>query len=112
MNTDGPPTTEPPEHPSPHAAHVVDHYRIHVRGRLGARWATRFDGLTLEPTADDTTVITGPVVDQAALHGVLETLRDLGVTLLSLTRVPAGGAAEHPTPSTDPDRTTTPGATP
>ena len=62
-------------------------YEIRLKGRLGARWAVRFDGMTLTTRADGTTVIEGPVVDQAALHGLLRALRDLGLPLLSVTQL-------------------------
>ena len=62
----------------------VQQYEIRVKGHLGSRWATRFDGLSLTAEDDGTTVIRGAVVDQAALHGLLQTLRDFGITLLSL----------------------------
>jgi hypothetical protein len=62
-------------------------YEIRLSGHLASRWATRFDGMTLTPQADGTTVIAGPVVDQAALHGLLHTLRDIGVPLVSVTRL-------------------------
>jgi hypothetical protein len=65
----------------------ADRYEIRLKGRLGARWAVRFDGMTLTTRADGTTVIEGPVVDQAALHGLLRTLRDLGLPLLSVTQL-------------------------
>ena len=58
---------------------------IRVKGRLGARWAARFEGMTLTARADGTTLLEGPVADQAALHGLLRTLRDLGIPLLSVT---------------------------
>jgi hypothetical protein len=61
-------------------------YEIRVTGHLGPRWAARFDGMTLTTRADGTTLIEGPVVDQAALHGLLCTLRDLGIPLLSVTQ--------------------------
>ena len=60
-------------------------YEIRVRGQLGQRWATWFDGMALTNAGDGTTVISGPVVDQAALHGLLQKLRDLGLELVSLT---------------------------
>jgi hypothetical protein len=60
-------------------------YEIRLRGRLPARWAAWFDGMTLTTTDDGTTVLTGPVIDQAALHGVLQKVRDLGLPLISLT---------------------------
>jgi hypothetical protein len=59
-------------------------YAVRVAGRLDARWAGRFDGCTLHDGEDGTTVITGDAVDQAALHGVLLVLRDLGLPLLSV----------------------------
>ncbi len=60
-------------------------YAIRVQGRLEQRWASRFHGCTLTPAEDGTTVISGPVADQAALHGLLQVLRDLGLPLLSVT---------------------------
>jgi hypothetical protein len=62
-------------------------YEIRVKGHLAPRWAARFDGMTLTRDGDGTTVIHGPVVDQAALHGLLARVRDLGIPLLSVTRV-------------------------
>ena len=80
-----------------------EHYEIRIRGRLGARWAARFDGMTLTALDDGTTVIEGPVADQAALHGVLQQLRDLGIALVSLNRLPAAPADEPaPTAPTSP----------
>jgi hypothetical protein len=74
-------------------------YEIRVQGHLGARWAAWFDGLSLTNEDDGTTVIRGPVVDQAALHGVLQKLRDVGIPLVSLTQVSS-------------DTSTTPGPAP
>jgi len=62
-------------------------YEIRVVGALGAHWATRFEGLTLSVEDDGTTVIAGPVADQAALHGLLQRVRDLGTPLVSVTRI-------------------------
>jgi hypothetical protein len=62
-------------------------YDIRVKGHLDARWAGWFGGLTLTNDGDGTTVIHGPVVDQAALHGLLQKLRDMGVPLVSVTLV-------------------------
>ena len=62
-------------------------YDIRVKGHLDGRWAAWFDGLSLTTQNDGTTTIAGPVVDQAALHGVLQKLRDLGVPLVSVTQV-------------------------
>ena len=66
-------------------------FEIRVRGHLDARWAGRFDGFALRRHSDGTTVLDGLVVDQAALHGVLRQLADLGVPLLSVTPATAEG---------------------
>lgn len=63
-----------------------DWYEIRVQGRLDDRWAAWFDGLELTRAEDGSTVLRGLVADQAALHGLLHKLRDLGVPLLSVTR--------------------------
>jgi hypothetical protein len=78
---------------SPSGAADADHtdipeYAIRVKGHLGHRWTAWFDGLSLTALDDGTTVISGPVVDQAALHGLLHKLRDVGVPLVSLTLLP------------------------
>jgi hypothetical protein len=65
----------------------MSRYEIRLEGHLGARWATRFDGMTLTTQPDGTTLIDGPVVDQAALHGLLGAVRDIGLPLLSVTRI-------------------------
>ena len=69
-------------------------YEIRVQGRLDARWAGWFDGLTLTHGSDGTTVIHGPVADQAALHGLLQKIRDLGLPLISVHHIAPG----HPEP--------------
>jgi hypothetical protein len=61
-------------------------YEIRLTGRLDARWAAWFDGLTVSHESDGTTVISGPIADQAALHGLLQRVRDLGLPLVSVTR--------------------------
>jgi len=64
-------------------------YQIRITGQLDARWADWFEGLTI--TLDDgDTLITGPVVDQAALHGLLKRVRDLGMSLVSVSPVEPG----------------------
>jgi hypothetical protein len=79
-------------------------YEIRLRGRLEARWAVWFDGLGVTHEGADTTVIHGPVVDQAALHGLLSKVRDLGLPLVSVTRVdPTGSGA----PALEPHRVLT-----
>jgi hypothetical protein len=62
-------------------------YEIRIKGHLDARWAARFEGLTLTLEDNGDTLLTGPVVDQAALHGLLRKVRDLGMPLLSVIRV-------------------------
>lgn len=62
-------------------------FELRVKGHLDARWADWFDGLTLTQAGDGTTVMRGEVADQAALHGLLQTLRDLGLPLVSVTQV-------------------------
>ena len=61
-------------------------YEIRLQGRLDPRWASWFEGMTLTDRTDGTTVIDGLVADQAALHGLLQRLRDLGLPLLSVDR--------------------------
>jgi hypothetical protein len=62
-------------------------YEIRIKGHLNARWAARFDGLSLRHESDGTTTIHGPVVDQAALHGLLQRVRDLGLPLIAVMQV-------------------------
>jgi len=62
-------------------------YEIRIEGHLAPRWEAWFDGLTLSTEADGTTTIHGPVADQAALHGLLQKLRDLGLTLISVRQI-------------------------
>jgi hypothetical protein len=62
-------------------------YEICVHGRLGPEWSDWFDGLTISHQANGESVLTGPVPDQAALHGILVKIRDLGLPLLSISRV-------------------------
>jgi hypothetical protein len=65
-------------------------YEIRVRGHLDTRWAAWFDGLTLTRDSDGTTIIDGLVADQAALHGLLQKVRDLGLPLISVNHVAPG----------------------
>ena len=69
-------------------------YQITVKGHLDNRWANWFEGLTITALDNGETLLTGPVVDQAALHGLLRKVRDLGMPLLSVTRVRPGQANE------------------
>ena len=61
-------------------------YHIQVKGNLDQRWSDWFDGFTIIPQAGDETLLTGPVADQAALHGLLSKVRDLGLPLLLVKR--------------------------
>ena len=69
-------------------------YQIRIHGHLGRQWADWFGGLTITPAGDGDTLLTGPVVDQAALHGLLRRVRDLGLPLLSVMQVEAEQAPE------------------
>lgn len=62
-------------------------YEIRIEGHLEPRWSAWFDGLALTCEADGTTVLHGSVVDQAALHGLLQKLRDVGLPLVSVIEV-------------------------
>lgn len=81
-------------------------YEIRVTGHLESRWARWFDGLTLTNESGGTTVIRGPVADQAALHGLLRKLHDVGLPLISVVQVqpaqpdPAATAGAAFTPPT------------
>ena len=61
-------------------------YEIRLKGHLEPRWADWFDGLTLTQESDGTTVLSGSVVDQAALYGLLGKVRDLGLPLIAVNR--------------------------
>lgn len=62
-------------------------YHIRIEGHLGADWADWFGGLTLTLDENGETLITAPALDQAALHGLLKRMRDLGLTLISVNQV-------------------------
>jgi hypothetical protein len=63
----------------------TDTYELRVQGHLDSRWSTWFDGMTLVLSDDGSTIIHGQVADQAALHGLIQKVRDLGLPLLSVT---------------------------
>jgi hypothetical protein len=67
--------------------HAPGRYEIRVRGHLESRWAAWFDGMSLTHESDGTTSIHGPVVDQAALYGLLQKLRDVGLPLVSVAQL-------------------------
>ena len=64
-------------------------YQIRIQGHLGAQWTEWFEGLTIALEDNGETLLTGPVLDQAALHGLLRKVRDLGLPLLSVIRLQA-----------------------
>jgi hypothetical protein len=70
-------------------------YEIRVRGRLEPRWSDWFDGLALTTAPDGISTLRGLVVDQAALHGLLHRLRDLGLPLISVNQVPPDSDDPH-----------------
>jgi hypothetical protein len=65
-------------------------YQIRIKGHLGSPWTGWFEGLTITLEEDGDTLITGPVVDQAALHGLLKKVRDLGLPLVSVCPIEPG----------------------
>ena len=67
-------------------------YQIRIKGHLGRQWTDWFEGLTITLEDDGETLLAGPVVDDAALHGLLKKVRDLGMPLLSVNRVEPGQA--------------------
>jgi len=62
-------------------------YEIRIKGHLDARWVKWFDGLTITLDENGNTLLSGPVADQAALHGILKKVRDVGLPLLSVNSV-------------------------
>ena len=67
-------------------------YQIRIKGHLGPEWSEWFGGLSITLEDNGDTLLTGPVVDQAALHGVLKKVRDLGMPLVSINRGTPGQA--------------------
>ena len=68
----------------PAALTAPGRYEIRLKGRLDSRWAAWFDGLAIAHGSDGTTIIHGPVADQATLYGLLQKTRDLGLPLISV----------------------------
>lgn len=73
----------PPRPADPHR------FEIRIQGQLDAGWSDWFDGFELTAGRDGTTILTGPVTDQAALHGILRRIGDVGLTLLSVNPTPS-----------------------
>ena len=76
-------------------------YEIRLSGRLEPQWSAWFDGLSVTAGADGTTTLRGPVVDQAALHGLLQRLRDLGLPLISVAPVALTAQPDSDDPQAD-----------
>ena len=68
-------------------ASAEDHYEIRIEGHLDKRWADWFEGLSFTLVRDGTTLLDGPLTDQAALHGALNKIRDLGLPIISVQLV-------------------------
>jgi hypothetical protein len=66
-------------------------YEIKIKGHLDDRWADWFEGMTFTHESDGNTTLCGPVADQAALHGILNGIRDLGLSLISVQQVDPDG---------------------
>ena len=69
---------------------TAQHYEIRLKGHLDARWADQFEGMTITLEENGNTLLSGPVADQAALHGLLKKIRDLGMPLVSVSPVEPG----------------------
>ena len=69
-------------------------YQFRLKGHLGQQWMSWFEGLTITLEEEGNTLLNGPVIDQAALHGILKKIRDLGMPLLSVNSV-GPGAQDH-----------------
>jgi hypothetical protein len=69
------------------------HYQIKVKGQLDPHWSEWFDGLTLSHETDGSTILSGPVIDQAALYGILLKLHNLNLSLLAVNQVEAKAQA-------------------
>jgi len=68
-------------------AHQRTVYQFSIKGHLGAQWMNWFEGLTVTLEEDGNTLLSGPVIDQSALHGILKKIRDLGMPLLAVNQV-------------------------
>jgi hypothetical protein len=74
---------------------VYDHYQIRMSGHIDLRWSDWFDGLTITMTEDGDTLLTGPIRDQAQLHGLLAKVRDLALPLVSVNPVQQSRESWH-----------------
>ncbi len=76
-------------------------YQIRLKGHLGSQWTDWFEGLTITLEDNGDTLLTGPVIDQAALHGLLKKVRDLGLPLISVSPVEPGPSTTFETGQAD-----------
>jgi hypothetical protein len=83
--------------PPSESQHEPDHYEIRLRGYLDNRWANWFEGLTITQNGDGETRLTGAIVDQAALYGLLKKVRDIGLPLIAVNRVNLNDPNDHQT---------------
>ena len=74
-------------HPSTEDHHEPGQYEIRLKGHLDTRWTDQFEHMSFTYASDGTTILAGPVVDQAALYGLLRKVRDLGLPLLSVVHI-------------------------
>ncbi|MCW2135473.1 hypothetical protein [Arthrobacter sp. VKM Ac-2550] len=72
---------------TPAKRHEPGRYELRIWGHLDDRWADWFEGVTVTHESEGTTILSGLVIDQAALHGLLDKVRDLGVTLISVQAI-------------------------
>ncbi len=86
-------------HPPAHGDAEPGRYEIRLEGQLDQRWSDWFEGFTLTNLSDGTTALTGPVIDQAALHGLLRRVGNLGVSLISLNVTEETKAESHEKPT-------------
>lgn len=89
---------DPTNDPTPTEAYVIQ-----LRGELDSHWRAWFEGMTITQPGDGTTVITGQITDQSALHGVLQRVRDLGLPLVSVRRLGAEDRATVPPAPNQPE---------
>lgn len=75
---------------------TTQHYEIRLQGYLDARWGDQFERMTITLEEDGNTLLSGPVEDQAALHGLLKKVRDLGMPLISVNQVPPLESTNQP----------------
>ena len=83
---------------------MIYFYEIRVEGHLDAQWQDWFDGMSVAPEADGTTLISGPVTDQPALYGLLRKVRDLGLPLISVSLMAGTLDRQHSNTKGEPNK--------